>query len=287
MSTEYLRKQAEEDARLRARQLALYELMNAQPDTVVTGLVAPGGVSMGKGRGEKLWTLIFRLTAWRVADGNGEGTMQAGSLTVRTEVDDPQGDRLKPMLPPCSVVRLRVRIAQAEDFDCPQAVLREVMETGASDPELESEARHLLEPVLLRTRRFGKLELDRGAGRYEGVVRLGLRKISLALYPLDLDLPEPVLELAERLWSKIRDSDRQARDFAAQKLLAEANSWREEGEAPISAGQFIKRMKLEAIAVDEEDDGTFTLSYEDGELFAGHSIDVEGSFTGGFKRADF
>ena len=40
-------------------------------------------------------------------------------------------------------------------------------------------------------------------------------------------------------------------------------------------------------SVDEEDDGTFTLSYEDGELFAGHSIDVEGSFTGGFKRADF
>ena len=86
---------------------------------------------------------------------------------------------------------------------------------------------------------------------------------------------------AEELWKQRKELARRACELAAHKLLEVKNdSWLEDGEVAITADEFIQRMKLESITVDE--DGKFNFWFEDGDLFFGHSIEVRGDAKGAF-----
>jgi hypothetical protein len=69
-----------------------------------------------------------------------------------------------------------------------------------------------------------------------------------------------------------------------KELLSLKNeAWREEGESPLAAADFIKRMKLESISVLTNGDIEFW--HDDGDLFWGHAIEVSGNLKKGLTRA--
>jgi hypothetical protein len=285
MTTEYLREQARQAAELRAKEEAFYDKLNRQPATEVLGLVDPSGV-LGvcgfRSRGKKPWTLLVTLASWR----DHEGTLHRSRLNVRSEMSKKELDKLRAAISAFQIIRLLVRIGEDAAFDSPQAALIDIIDSSASDPELEEIAHALQQPVTLETKVLGKLTLDRSVGWYEGTVRVGMKKIQISIDPDDIDNPEATIESAERLVITIKDWDKKARDLAAKELLSVKNDfWLEEGEAEVTAEQFKKRMKTKSITVHEN--GRFDFWYEDGDLFLGHSIEVRGNFDSGFTDAGF
>ena len=260
----------------------LYGKLNTQPTTEVTGIVGASGVRGRQGGGEELWTLIFSFASWRDAEGN----LHKEKLTVRNEVTKEEFDHFKGMVSAYQVIRLLVRIGQDDAFDCPQAILVELLNLNVADEELQGIAENLRTPVSIATKRFGKLALDRTIGWYEGTVRIGWRKIRISLEPDDVNSPQAVIETAERLWESIRDWDAKARKRATEELLSVKNGfWLIDGEQPLTAKEFQKRMKPDSIVVRE--DGEFEFWYDDGDLFSGHSIEVRGDLDGGLIHASF
>lgn len=80
-------------------------------------------------------------------------------------------------------------------------------------------------------------------------------------------------EPAARLFAKAADWDRRARDLAADDLLAVHNEhWLDDDAQPLSREEFMARMALESIGFNP---GPYIQFYfEDGGLFAGHTIIV-------------
>ena len=123
----------------------------------------------------------------------------------------------------------------------------------------------------------------------EGSVALQGRQIPIAVDPDGADISTCVV-LARTIVSAISKFDQIARMQAAQALLDEYNkSWREYEKATgdgrfievsnpeISSEEFAGRLTLHSIRV--IGDSSCTLGYDDGGLFAGHSIFVT-SFDG-------
>ena len=95
---------------------------------------------------------------------------------------------------------------------------------------------------------------------------------------------EACREVARALWDAQPAWTARITDHATAELLEIKNcSWLDEGESPITPEQFKQRMVLEAVTV--EADGSFEFSYDDGDLFWGHAIDVGGSLADGPTHA--
>lgn len=75
------------------------------------------------------------------------------------------------------------------------------------------------------------------------------------------------------------------RMYAAAELVDLANDWLQEEDEieEITEGMFIDFMSLDTISVYPE--GDFDFYFSDGDMFAGHSIVVEGNIKGTFTRA--
>ncbi len=91
--------------------------------------------------------------------------------------------------------------------------------------------------------------------------------------------------MAEVLWSDPFMWKKRIDQYAVRELLDLKNgTWLEEGEAELTADQFIARMKLESIMISS--DGKFEFWHDDGDLFWGHAIQVSGNVKDGPTQAD-
>ncbi len=98
---------------------------------------------------------------------------------------------------------------------------------------------------------------------------------------------------AMKTWAELsKDSakwDKEARAYAAKKLVDNANDWLadsvEEGQEfeEITQADFAKRMQLSEVCVST--DGNFEIYYDDDDMFWGHVIIVSGNIDDGFDDA--
>gem|GEM_PF-3589668 len=95
------------------------------------------------------------------------------------------------------------------------------------------------------------------------------------------DNPAKVIGQAKILFLTIRGNERELREFAAIKLLDLSQEWNEGPE--ITRSDFIKKISIEAVTFYEE--GGAEVYYNDGELFAGHTIIVRVAKDGKLKDA--
>ena len=72
--------------------------------------------------------------------------------------------------------------------------------------------------------------------------------------------------------------------YAVSKMLKLHNSaWREEGDPELTADQFVDRLTLVSIHVPRTN--YFSMEFDDGDLFWGHRISVDGNLNGTFRDA--
>jgi hypothetical protein len=160
-------------------------------------------------------------------------------------------------------------------------MLERFVDTTASDVELEQVAKELGAPVTFEDPHFGTFTLDRRFRWFEIKTTWRSRPITLTLREDETGLVRQAALHAKKLWDAEETWNRRIVDYATAELLALYNeSWCANPERPpISGAEFARRIAMESIDLDATGDFTFWL--KDGDLFAGHMIEVRGTLNGG------
>jgi hypothetical protein len=255
----------------------LMQALGKAPVVELLGVVDASGVAGAQAPPEPRWMLVFSLAAWRVV---GQ-PVQRRELAVRKLVAKESITEAMKRVQPLAVVRLRARVAEENVEGKPHAMLERFVDTAASDAELEQVAEELGAQVTFEDPHFGTFTLDRRVRWFETKTTWKSRPITLALREDEAGLVRQAALHAKRLWDAEASWDRRIIDYATSELLALCNeSWRENPEAPpISGAEFARRIAMESIDLDATGDFAFWL--KDGDLFAGHMIEVRGTLNDG------
>jgi len=241
---------------------------------VIQGVVSPSSSGGWFGENDDYEVHCFSFTAWRRL---GEGIVKRELTVLRPVPPDAEyGDDF----PEYSICRIRVLLSA----DATRAVFEKALPLDSPDEELQTLANELQRPVIVSTRGFGDLILDRGLGQFDGDSDWNGDPISVTFPACNDTLADDVLKVAESLWSEQSKWKKQTEDFAVREYLELKNGvWLDERESKLSAKDFIDRMTLELISISS--DGEFEFWYDDGDLFWGHSIVVSGNLKDGPNRA--
>lgn len=138
-------------------------------------------------------------------------------------------------------------------------------------------------PVTFTDLQFGEFVQNKRVDTFEGALEHRGQRISVTL-----DEKEDI-ETLRFLFSYMDKLLEQAARFAAEKLLDLGNNWcfnaweGEEDFIPMTVEDFIDCIRLTSISL--SDDESFSLWYNDGDIFWGHAIEVYGSKMEGFTDA--
>ncbi|MGE0373555.1 MAG: DUF2262 domain-containing protein [Gammaproteobacteria bacterium] len=133
---------------------------------------------------------------------------------------------------------------------------------------------------------FGAMRYDPERETYEAQPLIEGAKIDVTLKAKGSKDRETFLANTRRAWPVLAGAGIEAaRAHACDELLSLKNeTWLEEGEAPIGAEAFKKRLKLDGITVHL--DGACSYLFTDGDLFWGHYVSVWRNADGQFSGAD-
>ena len=157
-------------------------------------------------------------------------------------------------------------------------LVMKVMMKWKKVPELEELSAYLKQPKYLHTA-IGEFRLDRTNSQYH----CSLNTVEIVL-DVDKDSEESCLvslSTFQRYENDLPELDQRLRRFAAEHLLKKACEWTEKN---ISEDEFISRIGPALYAFDHQ--GSFEVYYDDGDLFAGHSIIVDVNKNGVPEHAD-
>lgn len=248
----------------------------------IVGLVDASGAGRSQLAGEPEWTFSASLIAWRTADG----PVQRTPVRLERPADDATYETLRHAFDPYDLVRLKVRLPPPEGDGTRHAFLEALVHTIVDDDELEAFAAALQVPVVVADPQLGPLTLDRQLDWF--AAKLPWRGGEIDLYlPAGSDDRPRMLTQARGVVATLADWDARARQRIRQDLFELYNdTWRNEetDPTPITEAVFDARLVLSSVDVGEENGLTFW--YGDGDLFAGHSIEVSGDLTDGFTSAN-
>jgi len=269
------------EAEVAARRRALDEQIAARPVEEVVGVVDFGGRG-GWPAGGELMTLCLSLCHWRT----GSGPLRSQRLTTRFTTSSEDYASLMSRIKVLDVVRLRARVVEDSAIGTPQAEVVEFLGHD-DDPELARMAVDRKIPVVHEDPYFGELVLERAYDWFKGDVKWRRSTVDLMAVTDESGSPAAAFATARSLWDQPEAWTRRVEEFAVQELLPVKNeNWldEDEGEAPLTPQQFLRRMKLESIIANP--DGSFEFWFDDGDLFLGHSIQVRGTLSEGPTDAD-
>jgi len=232
----------------------------------VRGIVEPGGAGMAQSRrpdGEwDLWRVSVMLRPWR-ADG---GEIEHFSLAIGRRT------RLPYWLWRLLFLKGRIVEVLAEFDDQSGSRPRLIAWLGwRRDQALRAAHASWLGKRILEHPAFGRFTFDERLNWYETKAAWLGQRVSLSI-GMDADGGGDAAPAA-LLFQRAAEWDARARNLAADELLETKNQfWLGDDEVPLTRDQFKERMTLESVGLNP---GPFIQFYfEDGDLFAGHSIVV-------------
>lgn len=164
--------------------------------------------------------------------------------------------------------------------------LVDVLEQKAVCPQLEKVLEEYNKPVIVKDEILGTLTLNREFDMFEGSIELNNTEVSLT-FKVDAYNPsswENIFNFAKNMITEFEKWDKTMRIFSAKELTDLANEWLEEdteNSIPITEEIFAERIFLSMIYFSF--DNSFTVYYEDDDMFSGHSIEVFGSLEQGIE----
>jgi hypothetical protein len=249
----------------------------------IVGIVHPLGAGGGRGGQETLWTLRFSFQPWRGADG------RIDERRLRVEQPNLSDEKLQDMMAlikPYDILRVRLRVTEAKqaDADAVHGDLVELLGKESSDSDLSARAEQLKQPVTVAHPFFGTFTLNRALNWYETEVEWKSQTVRLHLSRDECEDEEALFAMAESLCKAQKKWDQRIRNFAVGELLELKNGlWLGDDEKKFTPRRFKERMRLESISVDP--DGSFEFTFDDGNLFWGHVIQVSGTLSEGPTHA--
>lgn len=171
-----------------------------------------------------------------------------------------------------------------------------IVEKNASDPRLDALKEHLLQPVSIEDASLGTFTLDRKYSCFEGTIDWLGTTCNVFMQPDEEDgeTAEKAHAYLRELHKNIGEWDKKFRNFATEQLWELANEWYEGEDEEyededadiihITKEAFYNRISIQSIIIHPS--GNLTIHYYDDDIFAGHSIELDGSINGTLKRAD-
>lgn len=241
---------------------------------VIQGVVSPDSQSGWPREDDAYKVHFFSLIAWRRI---GEPLVRQDLKILRAVPADAD---FWDDFPEYSIHRMSVLLST----DGRRAVFQKALPLDSPDEELLAVVEELRKPVVVSTKRFGDLVLDRSIGWFEGQAEWGGKTVSLSFPGAEEESLDDAIKTAESLFSNEANWRERIESYAVKELLDLKNdTWLQEGESKLSAEQFISRMTLNSISI--LPDGGFEFWYDDGDLFWGHSIMVSGNVKGDLTDA--
>lgn len=225
---------------------------------VIQGVVSPSSQGGWPGKNDDYEVHCFSFAAWRKP---GEPVPNR-ELTILRPVP-PNADYGEDF-PEYTIHRIRVLLSK----DKTRAIFEGSLPLESSDEELQAIAEEIQKPVIVSTKRFGDLVLDRSIDWFEGDAKWDNRpiRITFSVDEGEQKLTDQALQTAENLWVDQAMWNQRIQDYAIQELLELKNgTWLKDGEAELTAREFLARMTLTSVSIDSE--GEFEFWYDDGELF--------------------
>ena len=243
----------------------------------ITGLVdarGSGGCSIGQ---SDRWNLNFHLAGWR----HPGSAMIIGERRCEFPVSKGDLQSLMDLVKPYSIIEAEIDDGSTAGLTS----LRRIVHADTRDSELEQLALELQKPIVLHDAALGRIEYDRKFGWFAGQAEWCGHVVEVSLACARPENPTAVLEAATRLFAEQSQWNRRVREYAVEQLLPRRNdSWLDEDDTELLADEFLSKMSLESISVDEA--GAFAFWHDDGGLFWGHAIQISGNLSDGLTDAD-
>lgn len=168
----------------------------------------------------------------------------------------------------------------------------EVIESNLHNKELEEILAEYQKPVTITDNVLGELELDKDLNILEGVAVWGNDEIEISI-DIDDNDTNSVIDTCKKIFSQHEKWDKEARKIAADKLTDTANDWAADADDDwtadddeiheITKDEFAKRLEITTLSI--ESDNSFSIYFDDDDMFFGHCIIVEGTLTDGVQDA--
>ena len=257
--------------------------MNAAEEVIdVAGIVDHAGASGSTSKHEGFWTLRFRLLEWR----RPGLPIEPSGLQVLQRMAREEMHLAKEKIRPCTAIHLRVRDIKGTISGRVEATLVEIVGPYLGDAELNALVIKHQAPVYYEDEQFGIFLLDKRIKWYAGNAVWCAATISLHLNLEEAAMPTDQLDTARELWASQDEWMGRVLDYAVTDMLETKNDyWLGDGEARLDSYKFKSRMILESIGISEG--GRFEFWFDDGDIFWGHSIYVDGNLVDGPTNAGF
>jgi len=163
----------------------------------------------------------------------------------------------------------------------------QILDWNVAAPALEEILAKYKEPVTVNDDILGLLTLDKEYFELGCEIQFGKNEnvhISMDIDEEDESSWTEPINIARKLVLSAEKLDMDIRKFAAEKLTDNANDWQDNLEEDIpdmTPEQFAKRLTMEELHV--EDDGSYTVYYDDDDMFFGHIVVVDADIDTGFK----
>lgn len=244
---------------------------------VIDAAVAPSGAA-GFGDGSKHWLLGFPVGAWRTPGG----ALSTEEIYVtRPGLERSQLQSLQDRLTGLALVRLRLTAPPAKrrypsGHERWEAVLESIEPSKVNDRELTTWVEEMRKPIVVRDATLGVLTFDRPLSSYQAKRSLGGMAYDLAILintEPDVGRDSAAIKSLRATIAAIEAGVPRYREAAADELLQNYNdNWRNDGDALLTRREFASRLTLDSISVDST--GEIDVFFKDGELFAGHVIQL-------------
>lgn len=243
---------------------------------MIEGLVSGSSQGGWSGKASTFKVHCYSLAAWRRA---GKPIVERELTILRPVPVDADGSYFRDF-PAYSTQRIRILLSTDEM----RAIVKDVLETGITDDELQAIADKLQQPVVVWHDQFGRMALDRTLDYFNGVGRWDGVAVTVSV-PAEQDSPvAQALAAAESLWASQKEWKKQIEQAIASDLVDLWNrTWRSPGEKKLSGRQFLQQISPDSVVFQR--DGEFEFYYCDDDQFAGHLISVRGDLQVGLGTA--
>lgn len=255
------------------------ERLQHYPVRTVTCLVSArgsGGARFSASTDADEWRFCLPLAAWRIESG----PLIMEPLVLYRYVSHGELRALMDRTPADAVVRLRARVDSTTGPGGCVGILAGDVESDCEDAEIEALLRRLLRPVRYEDARFGTFTLNRRVEWFEGRVSWGDAIVDVYL----LTKHESELPVLFALLGRFANKSDIWRSLLNKCVIRELldlknDAWCEEDEPEITPEEFLQRITIRSISIRQ--DGSLEFDFDDGDLFAGHSIFVSATIDGG------
>ena len=191
------------------------------------------------------------------------------------------------------IYKVRGRLVK-NDFGASSILyVKEILESDIHDTKIDKKQEKYLAPILLEDEVLGQLKLEKSIGLFEGSYGMSGHKIKICVeveWTQKRTWKKP-LAAARDFITDIDSKDQQAREYMASdaELFEAALEGLDEADCAINFSkpeEFAEAFKGRLKYLFVNQNGSYTIGYDDGFVFGGHEIDVDVDANGKFVCAE-